>query len=60
MRTNIFESDELKLFDDTSRIQCKRGKVYKLGRHRLMCGDSMSEEDVKALMGGAESKYAVH
>ena len=29
----------------------KRGQVFKLGRHRLMCGDSTSEEDVKKLVG---------
>lgn len=30
----------------------KRGDVYKLGRHRLMCGDSTSAEDVQRLTGG--------
>lgn len=30
----------------------KRGEIYQLGAHRLMCGDSTSEEDVKKLMGG--------
>jgi site-specific DNA-methyltransferase (adenine-specific) len=33
----------------------KRGWIYKLGNHRLMCGDSTNEEDVKKLMNG---KYA--
>ena len=28
------------------------GKIYQLGEHRLMCGDSTSETDVKKLMGG--------
>lgn len=27
------------------------GEVWQLGRHRLMCGDSTSEDDVKKLMG---------
>ena len=27
------------------------GEVWQLGRHRLMCGDSASEDDVKKLMG---------
>lgn len=31
----------------------KRGEIYQLGRHRLMCGDSTKEEDVQKLMGGA-------
>ena len=30
----------------------RRGAVYALGRHRLMCGDSTSAEDVARLMGG--------
>lgn len=28
----------------------KRGDIWLLGRHRLMCGDSTSEEDVKTLI----------
>ena len=32
---------------------CQRGEIWQLGEHRLMCGDSTSEEDVNALMGGA-------
>lgn len=30
----------------------KRGDIYQLGRHRLMCGDSTLFDDVDALMGG--------
>jgi site-specific DNA-methyltransferase (adenine-specific) len=30
----------------------KRGDVYQLGRHRLMCGDSTNEEDMCKLMNG--------
>lgn len=32
--------------------QSKRGEIYQLGRHRLMCGDSTSLQDVQALVGG--------
>ena len=32
----------------------KRGEIYQLGRHRLMCGDSTSMQDVQALVGGAQ------
>ena len=35
--------------------KAKRGDIYKLGEHILMCGDSTSEEDVKKLMGGGAS-----
>lgn len=34
--------------------KAKRGDVYLLGKHRLMCGDSTSAEDVQALVGGAQ------
>ena len=33
-----------------SRVQ--RGDIWRLGEHRLMCGDSTDSECVKALMGG--------
>ena len=32
----------------------KRGDIYKLGRHRLMCGDSTSVTDVEALVDGRQ------
>lgn len=31
----------------------KRGQIWKLGRHRLMCGDSMNPKDVERLLGKA-------
>ena len=37
--------------DDVPK-RAKRGQVWGLGNHRLMCGDSTSEDDVKTLMGG--------
>ena len=30
----------------------RRGQVWQLGRHRLMCGDATSASDVQTLMGG--------
>ena len=32
--------------------KAKRGDIYQLGRHRLMCGDATSTEDVGMLTGG--------
>lgn len=34
--------------------KAKLGEVYILGKHRLMCGDSTSIQDVEKLMGGGE------
>lgn len=33
----------------------KRGDIWQLGRHRLMCGDSTSIDDVERLMGGEKA-----
>lgn len=33
----------------------KRGEIYQLGRHRLMCGDATSREDVERLMDGEKA-----
>ena len=35
--------------------KAKRGDIYKLGNHRLMCGDSTSLEDVGRLMAGEKA-----
>lgn len=32
--------------------RCKKGDIWSLGNHRLMCGDSTSEKDVDKLMNG--------
>lgn len=38
----------------------KIGDVYKLGNHRLMCGDSTSLTDVQKLVGGGADGLAAH
>jgi len=38
---------------DEIHIRCKKGEIWQLGEHRLMCGDSTDLESVTKLMGGA-------
>lgn len=52
--TNVTE-DEPPEVDETHPPVTKLGDVWKLGRHRLMCGDSTSTECVQTLMGGAQA-----
>lgn len=51
-------------FDDTppEEPKAKYGDIYQLGRHRLMCGDSTSVEDVEKLVGGGggNSRHATY
>lgn len=35
--------------------ESERGEVYELGRHRLLCGDSTSEDDVRRALDGEEA-----
>lgn len=35
--------------------RCKRGDIWQLGEHRLMCGDSTSIDDVEKLMNGEKA-----
>ena len=49
--TEIVE-DEAPEVDEENEPITKLGDIWQLGRHRLMCGDSTSIEDVEKLMGG--------
>ena len=39
--------------------QVQRGQVWEVGRHRVMCGDSTSAEDVGRLMGGERADACI-
>ena len=39
--------------------KAKLGDIYQLGNHRLMCGDSTSEEDVAKLMNGEKADVVI-
>ncbi len=42
-----------------AKTKVKLGEIYKLGNHRLMCGDSTIKEDVGALMGENKAELLV-
>lgn len=46
------EEDEV---PEDVETRCKRGDIWKLGDHRLMCGDSTIITDVEKLMDGAKA-----
>jgi site-specific DNA-methyltransferase (adenine-specific) len=45
--------DEAPEVDEDAEPITKLGDIWKLGRHRLMCGDSTDKETVQALIDGA-------
>lgn len=47
-----YDEDE----DEKVPPKAKRGEIYQLGNHRLMCGDSSSPTDLASLMGGEKGK----
>jgi DNA modification methylase len=47
------ETDEVP--EPPKEARAKFGEVYTLGRHRLMCGDSMMIDDVEKLMDGQKA-----
>ncbi|MEN6560875.1 MAG: DNA methyltransferase [Acidobacteriota bacterium] len=40
---------------DDSPAKSRRGQIFQLGRHRLMCGDSLNPDDVARLMDGKKA-----
>jgi DNA modification methylase len=58
-RGNGLSAPEPKM-DQTAELQkkwkTKRGQIWEIGRHRLMCGDSASAADVAALMDRKTAK----
>lgn len=46
--------DEIPEIDERSEPTVKRGQVWKLGNHYLMCGDATNKKDVEMLMKAGE------
>ncbi len=42
-------------YEEIKKPESKYGEIYKLGRHRLMCGDATKLEDIKKLLGAAKA-----
>lgn len=65
--SDIFGSDQDDVEDDDFDLNTalekaafvKQGDVWHVGRHRLMCGDATSEEDVATLMDGKKANLIV-
>lgn len=51
----LTDPDDVPEVDEKAPATVQRGEVWLLGNHRLMCGDSTSEEDVARLMGGMKA-----
>ena len=47
------QEDDFDEEKDEIHVRCKKGDIWQLGDHRLMCGDSTDLDTVKSLMGGA-------
>ena len=45
------------IINEAPEPRAKRGQIWKLGRHKLMCGDSTSKTDMDELMAGEEAKF---
>lgn len=48
------EVEDVEVPDDAPQ-RVKRGEIWILGEHRLMCGDSTKPEDMQKLLGGGEA-----
>ncbi len=46
------DTEEVDVPDVPEETYVKRGQIYELGDHRLMCGDSTDSDDVDRLVGG--------
>ena len=58
--TSDVEDDDYDLSDALEKAAfVKRGDIWTVGRHRLMCGDATSDEDVSALMDGKKANLVI-
>ena len=55
IQENDYEIIQDEVPDIPEEPKAKLGEIYQLGNHRLMCGDSTNEEDVRKLMNGKQA-----
>lgn len=59
LMTQLYEPDENEQDDQVPEVPeeliTKKGDLYKLGEHRLLCGDATSVDDVERLMDGQKA-----
>ena len=46
--------DEVPEADEEADPRCKLGDIWQLGRHRLMCGNSLKQSDIDMLLNGSK------
>lgn len=46
-------------YDSIEEPETRRGDIWILGRHRLMCGDSARQEDIDKLMSGEQADLVI-
>ncbi|WP_431090813.1 ParB N-terminal domain-containing protein [Paenibacillus sp. 8b26] len=51
--------DVQRALDEIKEPETRRGDVWRLGRHRLVCGDATNPDDVALLMDGAKAALVV-
>ena len=52
VEAGLIEDDEI---PEVKESKVKRGDIWQLGEHRIMCGDSTSSDDVAKLMNGEKA-----
>ena len=58
-QANDDDFDAEEAYEEIEEPRTKRGDVWILGRHRLMCGDCTVSEDVDRLMDGEEADLVI-
>lgn len=59
VESSEIEEDEAPEVDKVSIAKSEYGKIYQLGRHRLMCGSSLEIDDVNKLISGAKINLVI-